>query len=157
MSHASDARTALAANAPIMALLTGKAYTYSGVAAASGGNGTGRLGINRDSTPDAYDAITLLLKPCALCKQRGEVPDGQINDPVDQAQSYRAVVEVWLYSDGAAAAPEAAAALIITLFHERYVGGSRFSLINKIDDFRDLEMDRANVIRLDFEVVKVRR
>lgn len=153
MSHATDARTALAANATIMAQLTGGAYTYSGTPAS---NGTGRLGINRDSTPNAYGSDTLL-KPCALCKQRGEIPDGQVVDQALQVQSYRAVVEVWLYSDGGAAAPETAATLIIALFHERTVGSARFRLINKIEDFRDPEMERANVIRLDFEIAKVRR
>lgn len=153
MTYAADARTAIAANATIMAQLTGGVYTYSGAPP----TGAGRLGINRDSTPNAYDSTTRLLKPCALCKQRSTVPDGQVVDPVAQAQSTRTVVEVWLYSDGASAAPETAASLIVTLLHERYAGGSRFVLMNRIDDFRDPEMERANVIRLDFEVAKVRR
>ena len=55
MSLSDDIKTALQANTPLMALLTGGIY-----------NDVEEIG--RQNTPNAFDAITKELKPCALIK-----------------------------------------------------------------------------------------
>ena len=96
MSHAEDAATTLREDETLTALVAAEnIYTYEE---------TGRQGIGQTSTPNAFtDTKPYRLKPSMVIRQRSGVPDGDINDAEEQHQSYRAVVEVWLYSDAGAA------------------------------------------------------
>src|SRR5690348_14819186 len=122
MSHASDAAAVLDADTGAggaATLLTGGIYTF---------DETGRLGINRDSTPNAFDTTSGLLKPCAIVKDRGRFPDGGVADDVTQRVSYRQLVEVWLYDDGDASKTvlDSARARIFTKLAGQYIGGALF-------------------------------
>jgi hypothetical protein len=150
MSHASDAVAVLDADSGgsgVATLLTGGIYTF---------DETGRLGINRNNTPSAFDATTGLLKPCALVKDRGQVPDGGVADDGTQQVSYRQIVEVWLYDDGDATrtALDSAKARIFTLLAGKYIGGALFRWAdNPLDDRAPDELlDNAQLQITAYEV-----
>lgn len=88
MTHEDEIATRLAADTTLMATLTGGVFKSGTV---------GREGITRETAPTAFSGGYLL--PCALVKQRGNVPDGIVQDFTDQATSAVQVVEVWLYED----------------------------------------------------------
>jgi len=82
-----------------MALLTGGVYTYAD---------TGENAIGRESTPEAFDAVTLALLPCLFITARGLYPSGGLGDAA--VRSIRQVAELYFYAMGASGAIEAAAA-----------------------------------------------
>lgn len=150
MSHASDIVTVLDADSGVggaATLLTGGIYTF---------DETGRLGINRDDTPTAFDGTTGLLKPCAVVKTRAKIHDGGIHDDQTQEMSYRQVVEIWLYADGNAgySTLESAQARIFTLLNGKRINGALVRWVNDIEDERapDGVLDNASLIRDDYEV-----
>lgn len=128
-------------------LLTGGVYAFVD---------TGRLGINRKGTPDAFDADGLL-KPCAVVKARGAVPDGGADDDGAQVASYRQVVEIWLYADGddALTTIEAAQKRAFTVLHGKMIGSDKVIAHwagNYFGGERDASLDFALVLRCDYAV-----
>lgn len=89
MSRESDIKSILIGDATLMAILTGGVFTSADV---------GRDGITRDSAPGAFDTSGYL-KPCALVKERGSVPDNQVVDTIQGHASAGQVVEIWNYED----------------------------------------------------------
>lgn len=131
----------------LAALLAGGVYSFAE---------TGRLGISRASTPDAFDADGLL-RPCAVVKARGAVPDGGADDDGAQVASYRQVVEVWLYADGDAAPDviDAAARRAFGVLHGKMIGDSKVIAHwagNYFGGERDASLDNALMLRCDFAV-----
>lgn len=147
MSRESDFYTRMIANAPLMAILTGGVYTSHSI---------GRDGITRDSAPGAFD-VNGYLKPSALVKQRGIVPDGQVMDTVAQIATARQVVEIWLYEDTGYTNIDAAREAIWRLFFGRKFSDSFApELINVLD--REIEpgqLSGASMTRLDWLVIDV--
>lgn len=109
MSRESEVATRLAADATLLATLTGGVHQYSAV---------GLNGITRETVPAAFSAGGFLL-PVGLVKQRGLVPDGQLQDEIAQKISARQVVEVWFYADSGAgwSAIDTAMARVFTLLY----------------------------------------
>ena len=107
MSRESDFATRMLADGSLMAILTGNVYQSGNV---------GYEGITRDTASGAFDANKYLL-PCALVKQRGEIPDGIIQEQIGQMASAAQVVEIWLYQDRGYAAIDAALARLFNLFY----------------------------------------
>lgn len=148
MSRESDFATRMAADATLMAVLTGGVYQSGTV---------GRLGITRETAPAAFDAGGFLL-PCALVRQRGRVPDGAVRDGAAQATSVAQVVEVWLYEDAGYSAIDAAAGRIYALLEGVTVGSDTFpaELVNRLDRERDEgALAGASLGRMDFVIYSV--
>ncbi len=126
-------------------LLTGGIYTF---------DETGRLGVNRDSTPSAFDGASGLLKPCCVVKDRAQIPDGGVNDDGTQATSYAQIVELWFYNDGDAGYTviEQAVDRVYTLFHGKKVSFAQVHWAGNVNDQRDRDLDYAALSRSDFEV-----
>lgn len=76
----------------IVSLATGGVYSY---------DFTGRLGLNEDTLPQAYNAVDGSLNPTIIVRERSEVPDGGILSSYNQLMSVRATMEVYCYADGA--------------------------------------------------------
>lgn len=132
----------------VATLLTGGVYTYGE---------TGRLGINRDSTPTAFDGTTGLLKPCCVVKQRGQNLDNGITDDGAQHISYRQVVELWFYADGdnGFSTITSARDRAFTVLHGKMIGTGKAITRwagNPIEDARDSELDYAAMLRADYDV-----
>lgn len=127
-------------------LCTGGIYTY---------DETGRLGIGRKSTADAFNSTTGLLKPCCVVKLRDQVVDGGIVDPSDV--SYRQVAELWFYDDGGTttATIRSAVARAFAVLNEQTVGSSNQVLLwagTFLVGQRDEALDHAHVQRSDYAV-----
>lgn len=132
----------------VATLLTGGIYTYEQ---------TGRLGINRNSTPNAFDSVGLL-KPCAVIKSRANVPDGQIIDLHLQWQSARQAAEIWIYQDGDAgySVIDQVVARIYTLLQARRAGGKPVRWLQTLSrPPRDESLNMACFSRIDFQVLAI--
>jgi hypothetical protein len=98
MSREEDVLDLLDSDAPLLAVLTGGIYAYGD---------TGLDGITRENTPDAFDANGWL-QPCLLIKQRGQIPDGWVDDEIEKLESTIQIVELWFYEDSGYEAIDAA-------------------------------------------------
>lgn len=132
----------------VATLLTGGIYTFEE---------TGKLGINRDSTPNAFSATTGQLKPCLVVKGRSQVPDNGIWDDATQDLSYRQIVELWFYDAGDAgySTIRAARDRAFELLHGKTVGSSK--LIPRLNSHpvlegRDTDLGHAAMCRSDYEI-----
>lgn len=130
----------------VKTLCTGGIYAFEA---------TERLGINRDSTPNAFDGTTGLLKPCCIIREREEVPDNGVRDIA--VASVRQVVELWFYDDGDAAytTAKAARARAFVLLDEQMIGTDKVIprfVGNNINTGRDVSLDNALMLRADYEV-----
>lgn len=130
----------------VATLLTGGIYTYSE---------TGRLGIDRDATPSAFNATTGLIKPCCVVKSRGLNPDNGVQDDATQNISGRQVIELWFYADGDAGFGTLFSARdrAFVVLHGKRIGSyvPRWAG-NPIEDSRDAGLDYAAMMRADYEV-----
>lgn len=149
-SRESDFATRMAADATLMATLTGGVFRSELV---------GREGITRETAAGAFDT-NLYLKPCALVKQRGLVPDGAIRDEIEQDTSVRQVVEVYLYEDSGYTSIDAAISRLFVLFQGWQFAGASASfpveLVNIIDRQRDEgALKGKSLARVDFAVFSI--
>lgn len=132
------------ADATLTAILTGGVHQAGLV---------GLEGITRDSTPAAFSGGYLL--PCALVKQRGNVPTLDVVDYLAQHTSARQIVEVWLYQDAPAytAIDAAVARLYILMQGHRFADTFEVRLANVLDRERDQgSLAGASMGRLDWQV-----
>jgi hypothetical protein len=141
-----DFKTIMAADAPLVAILTGGIHTSGTV---------GLEGITRDTVPAAFSGGYLL--PCALVRQRGNVPTGDVEDYNDQTTSARQIVEIWLYQDRNYTQIDLAAARLYVLLQGRVMNDSfEIRLANVIDRGRDEgSLDGASLARLDWQVENI--
>lgn len=148
MAREDDFATRMEADATLMAILTGGVYTAGEL---------GFEGITRETAAGAFDA-DLYLKPAALVRQRGLVPDGMVEDDVDQDTSVRQVVEVYLYQDTGYASIDLAASRLFVLFQGyQFADSFPVKLINQIDRQRDEgALKGRSLARLDWEVFSVK-
>lgn len=135
-------RDALAEDAGLAALLTGGIYSYEQ---------TGRNGISRVTTPDAYDAGGFLL-PCAIVKAGETRPAAALRDSVAGA---RGAVEVYLYDDGGSGFGTITEArdAVVGLLDRRWLAGVGYLRgVGGAEDVRDPKLNNAALVRADFEV-----
>lgn len=127
----------------VATLLTGGIYTYTE---------TGGFGISPTSTPSAFNAKGILL-PCAVVKDRDQVPDNGPKDDCTQVKSYRQVVEIWLYDDRAAgfAAITTVRSRVFVLLDGKRVSSCLFRWINNVLSKRDPVLKNAVFERADYE------
>lgn len=154
MSFADDIRTLLVADAGgsgVNTVLTGGIYTWEQ---------TGRNGLSRQTTPNAYVSNSPILRPCAVIKDRAQVPDGGIQNDKTPAVSYRQVIEIWLYDAGSSTTStlDTVANRIFALLHGQRVN-SRLCrwLGNPMIDERVMALENARILRSDYQIVDVKR
>lgn len=131
----------------LMAILTGGIYSSGEV---------GPEGITRDTTPGAFAGGYLL--PCALVRERSEIPDGVVRDLVEQRTSTSQIVEVWVYQDRGFDQIDAALAMIYTLM-QGYAFADSFPVewaltVNRLRD--EGALSGASVARQDWQVFTIR-
>lgn len=161
MSKDADFALRMATDATLKVILTGEVWTPSGYIlppAIVVAHAAGTEGISRETTPDAFDASGWL-KPCALVRQAGRIPDSNVKDYDAQIVSTNQRVEVWLYEDqsGGYSKIDAAAARIYVLF-QGYTFDDSFEvyLANDLDRQRDEgALKGASLRRLDFVVPSI--
>jgi hypothetical protein len=137
-------REALAADDGVADLLTGGIYAFEA---------TGRNGISRVTTPEAYDAGGFL-KPCAVVKMGSATKAAAIRD---DRSGMRQRVEVYLYDDGDRSFDtihEAAAAVSATLDRQWIEGAGYVRQVGGMEDQRDAKLNNAALVRVDFDVTK---
>lgn len=143
MSVVSEAKAVLEADATLVALATGGIWDF---------DETGRLGLSRTTTPDAYDSFGIIL-PSMLLKQRSDTPDFVLADDNTQYVSSKVMLEVWFYEDTGYSTIEAMRNRVYTLLAMKQLPGSFQTL--PADDIRpgirDIDTD-ANVERSDYLV-----
>jgi hypothetical protein len=135
------------ADTTLMAILTGGVYTSAGV---------GRDGITRTSAEDAFDTNGFL-QPAALVKQRGNVPDNQVVDQMEQHRSATQVTEIYVYQDTGFDQIDLALARLYVLF-EGYTFSGAFPAewVNTIDREQDEgALQGASLARIDFLVADI--
>lgn len=149
MAREDDFATLMAADATLVAILTGGIYKSGTV---------GNEGITRETAPTTFDANGYL-KPCALVAQRAAVPDNQVRDGMAQHTSTVQVVEIWLYQDGGGyTSIDAAKARLYVLF-EGYPFADSLPVesVNEVSRERDEgALKGASLERVDFAVYSVR-
>jgi len=113
----------------------------------------GAAGISRDATPAAFDADGYLL-PCAIVKQRGDVPTFEAGDIAGQVTSANVVVEIYIYEDTTYAAIDAAKPLIYGLLQGAVLSDSfEIYLSNTLSRQRDTGALQDNSLeRVDYVV-----
>lgn len=147
MTREQEFATRMAADSTLMALLTGGVFESGTV---------GRLGITRESAPGAFDANGWL-RPCALVRQRGNIPDGVMRDGMAQVTSTAQVVEIWLYEDAGYTAIDAAVTRLHALFEGVILDDSfEIWLTNVIDRQRDDgALGGSSLARMDWIVYSI--
>jgi hypothetical protein len=140
MSVLSAAKAILEADGTLLASATGGIWDY---------DETGRLGINRTTTPTAFDSNGIL-KPCLLLKLRSSEPDGILADDANQYTSVREMIEVWFYEEGGYTNIETMRDRVHALLHAQQLTGT-FQILWQGDlrNQRDIEID-ANLERSEY-------
>jgi hypothetical protein len=129
----------------LMAILTGKVYNTT----------TGRSGINRDDTPLAFSNGFLL--PCAYVRQRGQIPQNFISDPIPRVLSVAQVVEIYLYEDTGYASIDSATLRLFSLFFGyTFTGSFPADWVNTTPRMRDEGILKgASMVRMDWQVISI--
>jgi len=121
---------------------------------------TGRLGLDRDTTPEAFDPVTWALLPTLIINMRGLVPRTDIPH-VPTWETGRNVLEFYFEVDGDAPYDDLYQArdrCIRILHNQRFPRITKITHINNVDGgARPLELGRAAMVRADFEVTEIRR
>ncbi len=143
MSAVSTVKAVLEADATLLATATGGVWDY---------DETGRLGINRTTTPGAFGANGIL-KPCILVKGRSAVADGLLADDAAQYASVRETVELWLYEDAGTTAIETMASRARKDLHGVQLDGTFGCWWQQDIDGRDDTMS-ASFRRSDYLIVR---
>lgn len=149
MSRENDVYAILNADATLLATLTGGIFKVESI---------GIDGIDRTSAPAAFTGG--FLRPCALVRERSFVPDGVLRDNIAKQFTARQVVEVYLYSDGAAgysAIDTAKARVISLLMGYQFADSFEVELVNIVPRMREQggSLQNASMERLDWLVVSV--
>ena len=136
--------TILQADSALNAILSGGIFVYGDL---------GPAGITRDSCPDCFDADGYLL-PCAIVKQRGDIPTFEAGDTAGQVTSANVVCELWIYQDTTYAAIDAAKPIIYRLLQGAVLPDSfEIYLANTLSRQRDTgALQDASMERVDYVV-----
>lgn len=141
MTFISTVQDFLADDAVLMALLVGGLYRYEQ---------TGRGGISRGSTPDAYDAAGFL-QACAVLKAK----DARFASPIrDDRTGAVQALEIDLYDDGDSGygAILTARDRIVALLDRQWLPGAGYGRwAGGAEDLRDPKLNNAALVRVNFE------
>jgi hypothetical protein len=135
-------RDFLADDAVLMALLLGGIYSVEQ---------TGRSGISRSSTPDAYDAAGFL-QACAVLKAGETRQASPIRDSENGAAQ---ALEIYLYDDGDSGygAILTARDRILALLDRQWIDEAGYiRWLGGAEDLRDPKLNNAALARVDFEL-----
>lgn len=141
MAFSEVVRDFLADDAVLMALLVGGLYSYEQ---------TGRSGISRSSTPDAYEAVGFL-QACAVLKAGEARRASAIRDSQSGGEQR---LEIYLYDDGDSGygAILTARDRIVALLDRQWIDGAGYiRWAGAVDDLRDPKLNNAALVRVDFE------
>lgn len=150
MSNENAIKAVLEADATLLTTATGGVWSWSD---------TGRLGLDRKLTPDAFDTTTGLIKPCLLVKSRSQVPDGGVYELSTPELSVAETVEVWFYENFGYSSIDTMRDRVFVLLHEqqldsifviRWAGNP---ILSGIDD----AMGNVSVERSDFTVLSLKQ
>ena len=142
MSGLSAAKTILEADGTLLTTATGGVYDF---------NETGRLGINRTTTPGAFDSNEIL-KPCVLLRVRSARADGGLADDATKYTSIREALEIYFYEDDGYSNIETMRDRVYTLLHAVQLSGTFICYWqNDVRGARDDELD-ASVERSEYLV-----
>jgi len=144
MSRESQIAALLQADSSLTAILSGGIFVSGDL---------GPAGITRDSCPDCFDADGYLL-PCAIVKQRGDIPTFEAGDTAAKVTSANQVVELWLYQDTTYAAIDAAKPIIFSILQGAVLPDSfEIYLANTLSRQRDTgALQDASMERVDYVV-----
>ena len=125
MSFATDIKTALAANAPLMVVLTGGVYADVEE-------------INRQLTPGAFDS-NKEIKPCALIKLGTEYK------LTDTRRGVRTPITIYFYERSGYASIDSAMGMVFDLLNETKIGDGTWNIEfqNAVYQQRDQALDCA--------------
>jgi hypothetical protein len=145
MTTTTTIKNLLAADATLMAALTGGVYTVEEL---------GRGGVSRGTLPAAYDPY---LKPLAVVRCEGIREMRPAFDGVNVV--VREAVSITFYADGDAGFEtlHAARARVFTLLHGVSLSGAgRAWWTRGEDDLRDPKFNNAAILRAEYEIEGVR-
>lgn len=144
MSREEQIATILQADSSLTAILSGGIFVSGDL---------GPAGITRDSCPDCFDADGYLL-PCAIVKQRGDIPTFEAGDVAGKVTSANQVIELWLYQDTTYTAIDAAKPNIYRLLQGAVLPDSfEIYLSNTLSRQRDTgALQDASMERVDYVV-----
>jgi hypothetical protein len=128
MTIANDVRTAMKANATLMAMLTGDVWV-------------GIKEINRQTAAAAFDANGEI-KPCALIKEGTEIPRGPYS------RSAQTVILVYFYQRAGTSTIESAMDKTYDLLHESKIGSRTFQILHD-QTLHEYEIVQREVNALD--------
>lgn len=121
---------------------------------------TGRLGLDRDTLPEAFDPTTWALLPTLIINMRGMVPRSDMPHKPTWLTG-RNMLEFYFEVDGDAPYEDLYQArdrCIKILHNKRLPQITKITHSNNIDGgARPLELGRAAMVRADFEVTEIRR
>lgn len=143
MSRESEVKAVLAADATLMAILTGGVFASEDV---------GVEGISRETTPGAFSSG--YLKPCALVKQRVEMVTPDVEEFDSLYISTSQIVEIWLYEDRGYSSIDSAKSRILTLLNGKILTQSfEMKLAMIVHRQRDLgALKGASLERMDWQI-----
>ena len=150
MSREADFKTYLDTDIVLGLTLVGGIYVAESL---------GVEGISRETTPAAFSSGFLL--PCALIRQRGEIPTRDVIEHDEFLFSTSQVVEIWLYQDRVYSGIDLARFRIMVLlnghqFTDANSGSFEPELVNVIDRQRDSgALKGASLIRMDWQVQSI--
>jgi len=144
VSREEQIATILQADSSLTAILSGGIFVSGDL---------GPAGITRDSCPDCFDADGYLL-PCAIVKQRGDIPTFEAGDVAGKVTSANQVIELWLYQDTTYTAIDAAKPNIYRLLQGAVLPDSfEIYLSNTLSRQRDTgALQDASMERVDYVV-----
>lgn len=146
MTVLSAAKAILEADATLLATATGGVWDI---------NEAGKSGINRTSTPGAFDSQGVI-KPCVLLKLRSGTPDGALADDATQTVSLLDILEAWFYQDQGYTAINTMRDRVYTLWQAKQLTGTFVCLwAGDVRGGRDIDLD-ASVERSDYNVRRKR-
>lgn len=153
MTYETTLKATLAADATLLALLTGGVYAQTELK---------RKGINRTDHAAAFTAAGVL-KPLVIIKGRTLIPFGSIKKKSTQYRTLRQTVELWLHDDGDAGwsvLRNAKNRILALLDQTRVSGGFKCELSGGVLEFRAEQDEGATKdacsIRIEFNVVGYR-
>jgi len=142
VSALSAAKALLEADATLLATATGGMWDF---------DETGRLGINRTTTPAAFDANEIL-KPCVLLKLRSSEPNPLLQDEGARYSGVREMLEVWFYEDDGYSNIETIRDRVFSLLHAVQLSGTFMCLwAGDVRGPRDSDLN-ASVERSTYQV-----
>jgi len=142
LSALSAAKAILEADATLLATSTGGVWDY---------DETGRLGINRTTTPGAFDD-NKVIKPCVLLRLRSSEPNPFLQDEGARYSGVTEMLEVWFYEDSGYSNIETMRDRVWTLLHAVQLSDTFMCLwAGDVRGGRDTDLN-ANVERSTYQV-----